>query len=144
MGANFIARLILAIVSTSLEEVALYAIWRWVLPLPQVNIYVPQQALIIVMVVWGVYAVTNFIIVTRVLKKATVVGLPTMVSSIGKVVNPLEPEGLVRIRSELWTAESTEGDIKVGEQVTVVSEEGLRLYVRRGGKNKMPVKGAGE
>ena len=144
MGANFIARLILAIVSTSLEEVALYAIWRWVLPLPQVNIYVPQQALIIVMVVWGVYAVTNFIIVTRVLRKATVVGLPTMVSSIGKVVKPLEPEGMVRIKSELWTAESTEGDIKAGEQVTVVREEGLRLYVRRGGKNKLPVKGAGE
>jgi len=131
MGNNFTARLILAVVSTSLEEVALFAIWRW--GLPQLDIRMPLQALIVVMVLWGAYAVTNFIIVTRVLRKQTVVGLPTMVGSTGKVVRLTGPEGLVRIKSELWSAESAEGDIGVGEEVVVVAEEGLKLFVRRRG-----------
>ena len=142
MGNNFTARLILAVVSTSLEEVALYAIWRW--GLPQVDIYMPLQALIVVMLVWGAVAVTNFIIVTRVLRKATVVGLPTMVGSIGKVVKMTSLEGLVRIRSELWSAESAEGDIDVGEEILVVAEEGLKLVVRRRGSSALKKEGGGE
>ena len=138
LGEHFVARLILAVVSTALEEVALYAIWRW--GLPYLDVDMPLYALIIVMAVWGTYAITNFIIVTRAMMNATVVGLPTMVGSIGKVVRPLAPEGLVRIKGELWTAESGEGDIVVGKEVTVVREEGLKLYVRRGGRNRPPAK----
>ncbi len=133
LGASFTARLILAIVSTGLEEAALYAIWRWVLP--DLEVRMPLNVLIIIMIVWGAYAITNFIIVTRALRKTVIIGLPTMVGSIGKVVQPLHPEGLVRIKSELWGAESAEGDMGVGEIVTVVKQDGLKLFVhRKGGK----------
>ena len=103
------ARLILAIVSTSLEEVALVVVWRW--GLPQIGIELPVYVLIIVMVAWAAYAVTTFVIVTRTLKKKAVLGLPTMIGCKGKAASPLAPDGLVMIKSELWGATSTEGNI---------------------------------
>ena len=131
LGENFTARLILAIVSIALEEVALWVIWRW--GLPELGIELPVSALIAVMVAWLVFSVTTFSMVTRVLRKRATVGLPTMIGSKGKVARMLAPEGMVRIKGELWGATSTEGNISEGEVVTVVGEDGLKLIVTRGG-----------
>ncbi len=127
-------RLIVAIVSTALEEIALVVIWRW--GLPQLDIHLPLYVLIIIMGVWAIYAVTTFWIVTRILRKQTVVGLPTMVEAKGKVVSPLTPEGLINIRGELWGAKSPEEDIYNGEIVTVVGQDGLKLVVRKDNADK--------
>ena len=128
------ARLILAIVSTSLEEVAIVAIWRWLLP--EFGIELPLPVLIGVMAAWAAFSVSLFVFTTRTLKRQTVVGLPTMVGSKGKVASPLAPEGLVRIRGELWGATSGEGNVDMGEEIEVVGEDGLKLVVRRVGTNK--------
>ena len=125
------ARLILAIVSTTLEEVAIVVIWRW--GLPQLGINLPLSVLIGIMAAWAAFSVGNFIIVTRVLRKQAMVGLPTMIGSKGKVTSPLAPEGLVRIKSERWSATSLEGNIDQGEEVMVVGEDGLKLIVRKSG-----------
>jgi membrane-bound ClpP family serine protease len=128
------ARLILAIVSTSLEEVAIVVIWRWLLP--EFGINLSLSVLIGIMVVWAVFAVALFVFTTRVLKRQTVVGLPTMIGSKGKVASSLAPDGLVRIRGELWGATSAEGNVDKGEEVEVVGEDGLKLVVRKAGKNR--------
>lgn len=125
------ARLILAIVSTSLEEVALVVIWRW--GLPQLDIVLPLYVLITVMVAWVAFAVTTFWIVTRTLRRKETVGLPTMVESKGKVVSQLAPEGQVIIKGELWGAKSTDSNIESGEGIVVVAQDGLKLTVRRAG-----------
>ncbi|MBI3551113.1 MAG: nodulation protein NfeD [Elusimicrobia bacterium] len=44
---------------------------------------------------------------------------------------PLTPRGTVSLNSELWRAESVEGDIAQGADVVVVSSEGLVLKVRK-------------
>ena len=123
------ARLIIAIVSTVLEEVALVVIWRW--GLPQLGIHLPLYVLIIAMVVWAIYAVTTFWLVTRTLKKKAVVGLPNMIGGRGKVVSPLTPEGQVMIKSELWGAKSIGANVEIGEEVVVVGQDGLKLIVRK-------------
>ena len=123
------ARLILAIVSTSLEEVAIVVIWRWLLP--EFGIRLTLPVLIGVMVAWAAFSVSLFVFTTRVLKKQAVVGLPTMVGSKGKVASILAPEGLVRIRGELWGATSAEGNLDTGEEIEVVGEDGLKLVVRK-------------
>lgn len=125
------ARLIIAIVSTLAEEFAIYAIWRWVLP--EFDIYVPVWVLVAVMAFWAVFAMGNFIFVTRVLRRQALVGLPTMVGMRGKAISPLGPEGQVMIKGELWGAKSIDGDIEAGEAVTVVGQDGLQLIVRRAG-----------
>jgi len=123
------ARLILAIVSTSLEEVAIVAIWRWLLP--EFGIELPLAVLIAVMVGWAAFGTALFVFTTRTLKRQTVVGLPTMMGSKGKVASPLVPEGMVKIKGELWGATSAEGNVDKGEQVEVVGEDGLKLVVRK-------------
>jgi membrane-bound ClpP family serine protease len=128
------ARLILAIVSTSLEEVAIVLIWRWLLP--EFEIELPLSVLIVVMVAWAAFCVTLFLFTTHVLKKQTVVGLPTMIGSRGKVASLLAPQGLVRIKGELWGATSTEGNVNKGEEVEVMGQDGLKLVVRKVDNNK--------
>jgi membrane-bound serine protease (ClpP class) len=125
------ARLIIAVVSTLVVEFAFYVIWRWVLP--EFDIQVPLGVLIGVMIFWAVFAVADFIFVTHILRRQTLVGLPTMEGSKGKAKSPLNPEGQVMIKGELWGAKSIEGDINIGEVVTVVGQDGLQLVVRRAG-----------
>jgi membrane-bound ClpP family serine protease len=124
-----VSRLVLAVLSTSLEEAAIWVIWRWLLP--EFGIELPYQALIAVMVAWAGFGVWLFIFTTRTLKKQAVAGLPSMVGTVGKVASRLAPEGLVNIRGELWGAVSDEGEIEAGERVAVIREDGLKLFVRK-------------
>jgi membrane-bound serine protease (ClpP class) len=130
MGSKFtVSRLILAVISTSLEEVAIWVIWRWLLP--EFDIRLPLAVLIGVMVAWATFGVWLFIFTTLTLRKQAMVGLPSMVGTVGKVASRLSPEGQVRIKGELWGATSSEGDIEVGDEVAVIKEDGLKLFVRR-------------
>ena len=124
------ARLVLAIVSTLAVEVALYTVWRWVLP--EWGVEMSLAGIIAVMSGWAVFAVVEFWLVTRVLKKQVMVGLPTMIGTRGKAVYSLHPEGQVRIKGELWGAEAID-HLDQGENILVVGQDGLKLLVSRPG-----------
>ena len=115
-----IGRLIIAIVSTILEEAAIAIIV--LLGLPKLGIHMPLAGLIALMVAWGAYAIITYRMGSRALIKKPEAGLPHMVGSKGKVVSPLVPEGLVRIKGELWIAKSAERTIGTGEEVIVVGQ----------------------
>ncbi|HZM19525.1 MAG TPA: NfeD family protein [Gaiellaceae bacterium] len=57
-----------------------------------------------------------------------VTGAENLVGAVGKAVEPLEPEGHVRVHGELWEAHATEA-IPAGAQVRVVALDGLTLEV---------------
>jgi len=122
-------RLIIAIVSTTLEEAALAVGVLW--GLPKLGIHIPLWVLIIVMVAWAAYTVTTYRIGSRALRKKPVDGLTAMVGSEGEVVSTLVPEGMVRIKGELWRAKSANGEIDTGEEVIVVGQDRLKLTVRK-------------
>jgi len=123
------ARLIWAIISTLLEEAAIVAVVLW--GLPRLDIEIHRAWLVVLMVAWGAYSVVTYRRGSQALRKKPVGGLPDMVGSQGEVVSPLAPRGLVRIKGELWQAESASGRIDTGEQVTVVGQDGLKLVVRK-------------
>jgi len=123
------ARLIWAIVSTLLEEVAIVAVVLW--GLPRLDIEIHPAWLVALMVAWGAYSVVTYRRGSRALRKKPVDGLPDMVGSQGEVVSPIAPRGLVRIKGELWQAESASGRIDTGAEVTVVGQDGLKLIVRK-------------
>jgi membrane-bound ClpP family serine protease len=122
------ARLILAIVSLILEEAAIAVIV--LMGLPRLGINLPLPALIAVMLLWLVYGVVTYRIGSRALRREPLVSLPDMLGGRGKVVRQLAPEGLVRIKGELWVAKSVEKKIDVGKEVIVVEQDGLKLVVR--------------
>ena len=121
-------RFIFAIISTLLEETAIVAIVLF--GLPRLGIQLPLYGLIILMVLWLTYSVTTYQLGSRALRKKQLVGLPGMIGSRGEVVNTLAPEGLVRIRGELWVAKSAGGEIKSGEKIIVVGQDSLKLMVQ--------------
>ncbi len=124
------ARLVIAVLSTSAEEAALWALWRWGLP-HFFSMYLPKWVIIAVMVAWALWSALFFMFVTQTLRKQRIVGLPTMMSSCGRATTSLAPEGMVTIRSELWQAESVDGNIDKGAEILVVGEDGLKLMVRK-------------
>jgi membrane-bound ClpP family serine protease len=124
-----LTRLILAIISMALEQVAIWAVWQWLLPAFDINLHV--GILIGVMVGWGIIGTWIFIFTTNVLKKQKVVGQTSMIGATGVAAGKLTPEGMVKIRGELWNAVSEEGDIIIGEDIVVTGEKGLKLLVRK-------------
>ena len=121
-------RLILAIISTILEESAIAVIV--LVGLPHLDIHVPLWGLIALMVAWGAYSITTYRMGSRALRKKPEIVLP-LISSKGKVVSPLTPGGIIRIKGELWQATSIDGNIDNGEEVTVVGQDGLKLICMR-------------
>jgi membrane-bound serine protease (ClpP class) len=121
-------RLILAIISTLLEEVAIAVIV--LLGLPRLGFYIPLPGLIAVMVLWLAYSVVIYRAGSRALRRKPVINIP-VIGSKGKVVSPLAPEGLVKIKGELWVATSAGKKLGVGSEVIVEEQDGLRLVVRR-------------
>ncbi len=63
--------------------------------------------------------------------KKPVTGAEGMVGMTGVVVETLNPEGMVRIRGELWSAESTDNMIDRGKKIVVEKVNGLNLLVKK-------------
>ncbi len=121
-------RLIMAIISTVLEEAAIVVIVLW--GLPKIGINIPLPGLIALMVAWLTYSGFTYRMGSRALRKKPVIALPDMVGSKGKVVSVLAPEGLVKIKGELWVAQSASGEMAPGVGVIVVKQKNLKLVVR--------------
>ena len=126
-------RLILAIVSTLLEEVALVIIV--LLGLPRLGIHIPLPGLIVLMAVWLAWSVIIYRMGSIALRRKPLISLPDMVGSRGKVVSSLVPEGLVRIKGELWMAKSADRKLDIGAKVIVVEQDGLKLVVQESTRN---------
>lgn len=70
--------------------------------------------------------------VIRAHRRKAQTGREEMIGLIGEVVDALTPEGLIRVRGELWKAASKNNEkIEFGEKVRVVGMDGLKLIVVR-------------
>jgi membrane-bound ClpP family serine protease len=121
-------RLILAIASTLLEETALAIIV--LVGLPQLDIHLPLVVLIVLMVAWALVAVLVYRAGSHALDARTTSGPDDVIGRQGKVVQPLRPDGLVRISGELWRAKAVSGEIDSGREVTAIERKGTVLIVR--------------
>ena len=142
MTKKMSGRLVIAIVSTIMEEATLAAAVFWGLPWLGVELYLWGSIVltIVLMAAWGTYTVLTYRMGSRALRRKPVHSLMPMIGSEGKVVSPLAPEGMVRIKGELWKAKSVSGRIDTGEKVIVVGQNRLELVVRR--RDPSDLKGA--
>ena len=121
-------RLIIAIISSILEETAIVVIV--LLGLPRLDVHMPLPVLIALMVAWATFSVFTYQKGSQALRRKPMLSLPDMVGSTGTVVSRLAPNGMVKIKGELWVAELAEGELESGSQVIVVSQDRLKLDVR--------------
>lgn len=133
---DMIRRLLPGFISTVLEEMVIAVIM--LLGLPLLGVRIPSWGTIAIMVVWAGYSTFTHLLGARALGREHLVGLPNMVGARGQVVSPLNPEGLVRIKGELWVAKSGGGELKQGTGVIVVAQERLKLIVRENNSKDDP------
>ena len=122
------SRLVIAVIATLGEEIAL-ALFV-LLGLPRLGVEVPVGGLIGMMAGLATYGVISYRLGSRALMKKPMAGFTDMVGSKGTVSEPLTPRGTIKIKGELWDAEATEHHIDRGQDVIVVSRQGLKLMVR--------------
>ncbi|OGO32244.1 MAG: hypothetical protein A2Z29_00460 [Chloroflexi bacterium RBG_16_56_11] len=65
------------------------------------------------------------------LRRKKMTGAEGMLGLVGRVTEPLQPEGTIKVGNEYWKAKSVEGNIGAGEEVEVIAIKGLSLDVRR-------------
>jgi membrane-bound ClpP family serine protease len=121
-------RLITAILSTIAEEAAALILGFWLVPAAGINI--PAPIIIGFMVLWLAWSVFTYRKGTRALERKPVNGLVDMKGMTGETMEDMQPDGMVKIRGELWSARSVSGNIAGGAKVVVVARNGLKLSVR--------------
>jgi membrane-bound serine protease (ClpP class) len=122
-------RLIIAVVTSLIDEVIIIAVVLWVLPL--FDIHLPLWGLILLIIGFMIYAIMSFKIGSRILKKKPLPGMTSMVGIEGMVTTSLVPRGFIKIKGELWKARAESGTIISGTIITVISQEGLELVVQK-------------
>jgi membrane-bound ClpP family serine protease len=122
-------RLIMAIITSLLDEALIIAVILW--GLPRLGINLPIWGTVLASIIFAVYAVTVFRVGSRILAKKPVPGLTDMVGLEGTVIKSLNPRGLIKIEGEIWEARSEKEEIKKGTAVVVTAQERLKLVVRK-------------
>jgi membrane-bound ClpP family serine protease len=126
-------RLITAILSTIAEEAAALILGFWLLP--AAGIIIPPPIIIGSMVLWLGWSVFTYRKGTTSLERKPVDGLADMKDMTGEALEDMQPDGMVKIRGELWSARSVSGNIAGGTKVVVVARNGLKLSVRPAGSD---------
>lgn len=72
----------------------------------------------------------------RTRRQQALMGDHTLIGKTGVVVTDLNPQGIVHVQSETWTAVTAGEPLKTGETVEVTGSDGLRLQVRRRSSQK--------
>jgi membrane-bound serine protease (ClpP class) len=68
-------------------------------------------------------------------RKQAVTGREGLVGELAQARTPLDREGTVFVKGELWDAVAIDGAISQGESVEIVAVEGFRLQVRKAAKD---------
>jgi membrane-bound serine protease (ClpP class) len=84
-------------------------------------IIIAAIAFLIITIIWGV----------RAHRMKAGAGKEEMIGRSALVQTTLDPQGMVFLEGEQWTAVSEAGRIEPGEEVTVTRVDGLKIYVTK-------------
>ena len=112
-----------------LDEVLLVALVLVILW--QAGVHLSPPVIITVIVFLIIPALVIYKAIVRSTERRPIGGREGMIGLHGKVVTPLAPVGVIKIRGESWKATCTNDNIDIHEEVVVTGIEGLRLVVKR-------------
>lgn len=93
----------------------------------QVNPWLIATVVIVITLVF-VFVISRII---RAHRRQAATGREELVGKTAVAKEALDPEGIVLLKGERWTAILEEGKVKPGEEVTVINVDGLILHVTR-------------
>ena len=104
--------------------VVILALWYF-------KVKLPLWAIILIVLALGTFTFVRTWFVVPSFRRKKVTGAEAMIGTVGEVVEPLTPNGTIRIGVEYWQAKSLDGDIEAGESVEILRIERLKIEVRR-------------
>ncbi len=122
--SNLLKAIVLVLDEALLVGLVLVVLW-------QLGVDLSPGVIIAVVVVLAIWILVLYRIIVSLVRRKQVGGREGMIGLQGKVVTPLTPEGVIKIRGELWKASCADDSISSQEEVIVVGIEGLRLLVER-------------
>ena len=111
-----------------LDEAAVVALVLLVLRLLKIEIPLPVTIIGALLLGAFVFAIHKAVIPT--FHKKQITGAEGLIGLECRVVKPLVPVGLVRIKDEYWKAKSPGKNIAVGDKVEILGRDGLTLIVQ--------------
>jgi membrane-bound ClpP family serine protease len=111
------------------EEAVLAILFFWILP--EFSIHPPIWLAVVLMLLDAVYNFITSMLVAKIIDRRLVLGLEVLINKECKTITDLNPDGYVKVGTELWRACSISGDIKTGDIVKVKSVKGLTLIVKK-------------
>jgi membrane-bound ClpP family serine protease len=118
----------LIILASLLDDVAIIGLVYLALWLFHVKIQLPVIIVLALFFVIMIFLTHRYLLPAYRRKKIT--GAEGLIGLTGRVTRPLQPAGVVKIKDEYWNARTVEGTIRAGEDVEVVSVDGLTLKVK--------------
>ena len=124
-----VMKTVLVFLVTLIDEAIVVVVILWLLP--HLGIKLPVGVTVGLMVALAAWAVLTYRAIRRVVEIRALSPAEAMVGRRGTALSQLAPNGVVRIRGEIWKAMSSNGVIAAGDEVTVLRIDGLKLTVRR-------------
>jgi membrane-bound ClpP family serine protease len=116
------------VLASLLDDVAIALLVLLVLWFFKIPISLPLVIFLVLFFVATVFIMHRLVIPA--LHKKIRTGSEGMIGLKGEVIEPLAPEGIVRVSGEYWKARAIGEDIAVGENVEIVGLDGLTLRVK--------------
>ncbi len=95
------------------------------------KISLPLWVAIVLALLLGAFAFITYKLIIPSFHARQVTGPEGMLGYVGEVMEPLTPEGMVKIEGEYWKARSVDGDVAEGESVEILGLDKLTLEVKR-------------
>ncbi|HLI46468.1 MAG TPA: NfeD family protein [Geobacterales bacterium] len=119
---NKIAALLASLADDFLIIIVILAI------LPLLGIYLPIWFIATIIAILLIISLFVYRALSS-MKRPIAVGKEVIIGKIGETMTDLEPEGLVYLENEIWTAISKRGKIEKGKKVKVTELYGTKLIV---------------
>ncbi len=95
------------------------------------KIDIPIWVAVVVALLLGLLVFITYKLVIPSFHVRQVTGREGMIGLVGEVIEPLTPNGVIRIENEYWKARSVEGDVPVGQEVEILDLKRHVLGVRK-------------
>ena len=105
-----------------IAAIVVFVLWKF-------EVVLHPGVLALIAVVLIAFGYLTYKLLWPVIKDRKVCGPDSMVGLEGEVIKPLDPEGMVKIKGELWQATAACGRAETGMRVEVIAQEGLTLIV---------------
>ncbi len=92
---------------------------------------ISMELILLIVVLTAAFFLLAITLGVKAQRKKVSTGHEGIVGEKGVTLSMLKPKGEIRVHGEIWNAESIDGDIKKGIDVSVVEIENLTLKVRR-------------